>query len=213
MLANDAITPMTPPSRIMRITVLVTTALLIMCGLVSYVALRASAAVSLAIVDTEDTLLSLERVLSVMRDAETGQRGFLLTGDAQYLQPYYAAIASLSERMAKLRSKLSDDPAVARQLDDLQRLIRAKTDELTNTVNMDQGGAHSAAVAIVASGQGKRAMDLIRARIGQLQEAQTLLLAGQLHTQSSARLWTTGSIIAVWSLALTLVLLLLAVVQ
>jgi len=204
---------MTRSSRNMRVTVLVTTAVLLMCGLVSYVALRASAAASHAIADTEDTLLSLERVLSVARDAETGQRGFLLTGDVQYLQPYYAAIGSLSDRMGTLRSKLSGDAAAARQFDDLQRLIRAKTDELTNTVNMDQGGAHSAAVAIVASGQGKRAMDLIRARIAQLQDAQTLLLTGQLHAQSSARLWTSVSIIAVWSLALILVLLLLAVVQ
>jgi PAS domain S-box-containing protein len=197
----------------MRVTVLVTTAVLLLCGLVSYVALRASAAASHAIADTEDTMLSLERVLSVARDAETGQRGFLLTGDVQYLQPYYAAIASLSDRMAKLRSKLSGDPAAGRQFDDLQRLIRAKTDELTSTIDVDQGGSHAAALATVAGGLGKRTMDLIRARIGELQDAQTLLLAEQLHTQSRARLWTSVSIIAVWSLALILVLLLLAVVQ
>ena len=94
---------------------------------------------------TVDRPMLVREVLSVARDAETGQRGFLLTGDVQYLQPYYAAIASLSDRMGKLRSKLSGDPAAARQFDDLQRLIRAKTDELTSTIDVDQGGSHAAA--------------------------------------------------------------------
>src|ERR1700733_8843581 len=193
-------------SRAMRITVLATTVVLVLCGVVSYTAARASAAASQAIADTEDTLLSLERVLSVARDAETGQRGFLLTGDSRYLDPYYAAIASLSQRVAVLRNKLSDDPAGTRQLDELQRLIRAKTDELTKTIDLDRGGSHAAAIALVLTGQGKQFMDLIRTQIAQLQVAQARVLAAQLQTQSDARLWTSVSIGAVWALALMLVL-------
>jgi PAS domain S-box-containing protein len=205
--------PMTRTSRKMRITVLATTLVLLLSGLVSYVALRTAAAATLAIADTEDTLLSLERVLSVARDAETGQRGFLLTGDVRYLEPYYAAIASLSDRVVKLRSKLSADPADRGEIDALQSLIKAKTDELAHTIDLYQGGGHAAALAVVESGQGKRIMELIRARIAQLQVVQTRLLASQLDTESSARLWTSVSIIGVWALALILVLLLLQVVQ
>jgi PAS domain S-box-containing protein len=197
----------------MRIIVLATTVVLLLCGVVSYMALRASAAASLAIADTEDTMLSLERVLSVARDAETGQRGFLLTGDSLYLAPYYAAIASLSERVAVLRIKLSDDPAGTRQLDELQRLIRAKTDELTKTIELDRGGNHAAAIALVLTDQGMRIMDLIRTQIAQIQAAQTLVLAAQLRAESGARLWTSASIVAVWALALILVLALLMVGQ
>jgi PAS domain S-box-containing protein len=200
-------------SRALRIMVLATMAVLLLCGVVSYTALRTSAAASLAIADTEDTLLSLERVLSVARDAETGQRGFLLTGDAQYLQPYDAAIAALSERVTKLHSKLAGDPAGAQQLDDLQRLIKAKTDELARTIELHQGGDHAAALALLLTGQGKHLMDLIRAQIAQIQSTQTQLLAAQLRTESGARIWTSISIIAVWALALLLVLTLLAVVQ
>jgi PAS domain S-box-containing protein len=200
-------------SRAMRITVLATAVVLVLCGVVSYTAARASAAASQAIADTEDTLLSLERVLSVARDAETGQRGFLLTGDSHYLDPYYAAIASLSQRVAALRTKLSDDPAGTRQLDELQRLIRAKTDELTKTIDLDRGGSHAAAIALVLTGQGKQFMDLIRTQIAQLQVAEARVLAAQLQTQSDARLWTSVSIGAVWALALMLVLRLVAVVQ
>src|ERR1700733_4936001 len=200
-------------SRAIRITVLATTVVLLLCGVVSYTAARASAAASQAIADTVDTLLILERVLSVARDAETGQRGYLLTEDSLYLDPYYAAIAALSERMAALRTKLSVDPAATRQLDDLQPLIRAKTDELTRTIDLDRGGNHAAAIALVLTGQGKRLMDSIRTQIAQLQVAQTRVLAAQLRTQSDARLWTSLSIGAVWALALMLVLRLVAVVQ
>ncbi|HEY4972473.1 MAG TPA: CHASE3 domain-containing protein, partial [Steroidobacteraceae bacterium] len=204
---------MAQSSRAMRITALATAAMLLLCGVVSYMALRASVAASSAIADTEDTLLSLERVLSVARDAETGQRGFLLTGDTSYLQPYYGAIAALSERVGKLRAKLTMDAAAAIQFDQLQGLINAKIDELTKTVELYQGADHGAAIAIVQSGQGKRIMDSVRAEVAQIQASQTQLLAAQLRAQSSARVWTTVSILAVWGLALLLMLTLVMVVQ
>jgi PAS domain S-box-containing protein len=200
-------------SRTIRMTVLATTLVLLLCGIVSYLALRAYAAASLKIADTEDTLLSLERVLSVARDAETGQRGFLLTENARYLAPYYAAIAALSERMARLRSKLAGDPIGARQLDELQRLIRAKTDELAKTIELDQAGNHAAAIALVMTDQGKNFMDLIRAQIAQIQATQSQVLAAQLRAESGARIWTSVSIVAVWGLALILVRTLVLVVR
>jgi len=192
---------------------LATSVVLLLCGVVSYMAVRASAAASSAVADAEDTLLSVERVLSVARDAETGQRGFLLTGDSRYLEPYYAAIASLAERVAALRSHLSGDPAAARQLDELQRLIKTKTDELTGTINQYQRGDHSAALAVVAGGEGKRIMDAIRAQIAQIQTAETAALAARLSGEAGARLWTAVSIVTVWALALALVLTLVRVVQ
>jgi PAS domain S-box-containing protein len=200
-------------SRTIRITVLATTLVLLLCGIVSYLALRASAAASRQVADTEDTLLSLERVLSVARDAETGQRGFLLTENASYLEPYYGAIAALSERMATLRSKLTGEPTAARQLDELQRLIKAKTDELTKTIELEQAGNRAAAIALVMSGQGKNLMDLIRAQIAQIQAAHNQVLAAQLRAESGARVWTSVSIVAVWVLALALVRTLVLVVR
>ena len=62
-------------SRAVRMTLLATSVVLLLCGAVSYIAVRASAGASLAVADAEDTLLSLERVLSVARDAETGRIG------------------------------------------------------------------------------------------------------------------------------------------
>jgi PAS domain S-box-containing protein len=196
-----------------RVTVLATAVVLLLCGVVSYLGVRASAAASRAVADTEDALLSLERVLSVARDAETGQRGFLLTGDSRYLQPYYAAIAALSERVATLRASLAGDPDAAQQLDILQHLIRAKTDELGRTIELYQGGDHAASLTLMMTGQGKQIMDSIRAQVGQIQAGRLRVLADKLHSESDARLWTAVSTIAVWALALMLVLTLVTVVQ
>jgi PAS domain S-box-containing protein len=200
-------------SRTIRVTVLATTSVLLLCGIVSYLALRASAAAIGQVADTEDTLLSLERVLSVVRDAETGQRGFLLTENASYLEPYYAAIAALSERMATLRSKLAGEPTATRQLDELQRLIKAKTDELTKTIEFEQAGNRAAAIALVMSDQGKNLMDSIRAQIARIQAVQSQVLAAQLAVESRARIWTSLSIVAAWVLALALVRTLVLVVR
>jgi PAS domain S-box-containing protein len=196
-----------------RVTVLATAVVLLLCGVVSYMAVRASAAAIRAVADTEDTLLSLERVLSVARDAETGQRGFLLTGDSRYLQPYYAAIAALSERVATLRASLAGDSDATHQLEILQPLIKAKTDELGRTIELYQGGDHAASLALVMTGQGKQIMDSIRAQVGRIQAGRLRVLADKLHSESDARLWTVVSIIAVWALALILVLTLVTVVQ
>jgi PAS domain S-box-containing protein len=196
-----------------RLTVLATTLVLVLCGVVSYIGVRSAAAASLAIAQTEATSLDLERVLSVARDAETGQRGFLLTGDANYLQPYYAAIANLAQRLSVLRASLAKDSGNTLQLDELQRLIKAKTDELTRTVELRQAGDPSAAMAIVSSNQGKRLMDSIRQHVAQMQDTQTQALAAEVRTASRARLWTSASILAVWAFALTLVLVLIVVVQ
>jgi CHASE3 domain sensor protein len=200
-------------SRTIRVTVLATTLVLLLCGIVSYLALRASAAAIGQVADTEDTLLSLERVLSVVRDAETGQRGFLLTENASYLEPYYAAIAALSERMATLRSKLAGEPTATRQLDELQRLIKAKTDELTKTIEFEQAGNRAAAIALVMSDQGKNLMDSIRAQIARIQAVQSQVLAAQLAVESRARIWTSLCIVAAWVLALALVRTLVLVVR
>jgi len=204
---------MVKSSPTVRVTVLATAVVLLLCGVVSYMAVRTSAAASRAVATTEDTLLSLERVLSVARDAETGQRGFLLTGDDLYLQPYYAAIAALSERVAALRASLAGDAEATQQLEILQPLIGAKIDELGRTIQLYQGGDHAASLALVNSGQGKRIMDSIRAQVGQIQAGRLQVLAGQLRSESGARLWTAVSTIAVWALALILVLTLVTVVQ
>ena len=121
-----------------------------------------------------DAQLALETLNQSLTDAETGQRGYLLTLDPAYLEPYTRATRQLPDNLAavKLRFMQNTDPAVDRHLGPLDELIRTKLDELGSTVRAAQAGDSTAALELVRTGQGKQTMDRIRqhiAALGQLQ--------------------------------------------
>ena len=84
-----------------------------------------------------------------MRDAETGQRGYLLTGRPAYLQPYAAAVASVNQRLATLRALGDDDPIARQRLAELERSVRAKMEELARTIALREAGQSEAALQVV----------------------------------------------------------------
>ncbi len=72
----------------------------------------------------------LGAILSLLKDAETGQRGFLLTGDDQYLEPYHSATSSLDTMLIGVERLVADDPAQAEKIRQLKPLIAQKFKEL-----------------------------------------------------------------------------------
>ncbi|MET0936890.1 MAG: CHASE3 domain-containing protein, partial [Luteibacter sp.] len=62
------------------------------------------------VIQSQETVTALSEVLSAVQDAETGQRGFLLTGNDRYLEPYRAALASIPARLASIRNATRDNP-------------------------------------------------------------------------------------------------------
>ncbi len=100
--------------------------------------------------------------MSSVRDAETGQRGFVLTGDSQYLDSYNAAIAALPASLSQLSTAVSDEPALRTRVATLNNLISEKLSELKETVALRQSGGLKAALAVVQTNRGKQAMDDIR---------------------------------------------------
>src|SRR4051794_16989842 len=60
---------------------------------------------------TRQVVIELERALSTLKDAETGQRGFLLTGEEEYLEPYRAASARMDEALGRLAALTADNPS------------------------------------------------------------------------------------------------------
>ncbi|ATB44048.1 type IV pilus biogenesis protein PilJ [Cystobacter fuscus] len=104
----------------------------------------------------------MREVIANLVDAETGQRGFILTGDTSYLEPYNQARRNLDANISKLRDYLRDEPAQQTQLDRLEPLVGDKLTELAKTITLRQQGQTDAVLAIVRSGQGKENMDRIR---------------------------------------------------
>jgi len=105
---------------------------------------------------------SLTDLMVNMLNAETGQRGFLLSGRAIYLQPYYAALTQLRESRAALAVALNNEPSAAGQLDTLDKAIAAKLQELDLTISLKSEGRSQEAEELVLAGTGKQTMDAVR---------------------------------------------------
>jgi CheY-like chemotaxis protein/signal transduction histidine kinase/CHASE3 domain sensor protein len=117
------------------------------------------------ILRTHEVLISLNRLLSTIQDAETGQRGYLLTGNESYLQPYEEAVAALDSRLGTVESMTRDNPTQQTNLAQLRLHLRAKLQELQETIALRQSRGSEAAFTIVDSGRGKAEMDAIRTRL------------------------------------------------
>ena len=107
-------------------------------------------------------ILGLNRdLIDGLRDAETGQRGFLLTGREEYLEPYNAAERRVPDTLNQLMASTGggDRGVLARQL---REPVEAKLSELSRTIALYRSSGRSAAFAEVQSGAGRQAMDRVR---------------------------------------------------
>ncbi|KDR26411.1 GGDEF domain-containing protein [Caballeronia grimmiae] len=106
-----------------------------------------------------------DALLLAIEDAETGQRGFLLTGDEKYLQPYFEGKRVAARAVGDLIDSVHTLSQFA-ALRAIQRDMRDKLDELDQTVRLEREGHHEEALAIVRSDAGKESMDRLRSGIG-----------------------------------------------
>ncbi len=123
---------------------------------------------------TRSVVMEVEGVLSALKDVEAGQRGYLLTGEAEYLRPYLASIAVVRSRLGQLETLTASNSQKGR-VAEMRRLATAKLDELGETIRLAESGDREAALAMVQSGEGQRLMDRIRdlaAQIGNDERAE-----------------------------------------
>ena len=138
------------------------------------------------------TLMVLEqakRLLGSVTDAETGQRGFLLTGEESYLDPYRRALQQAPEELARLRELTRDNPSQQERLDRLAPLVATKLAELAETIEVRRTEGAAAARAIVQTNAGKETMDAVRGVIADVQSEESGLLRTRLaeRARRSAR--------------------------
>ncbi|HEX4781074.1 MAG TPA: response regulator [Usitatibacter sp.] len=103
-----------------------------------------------------------QQVVTTMKDAESGQRGFLLTGDTAYLEPYTAARSRYASELQELRALLPSDPQQRQRIDQLTELATAKFAELEESIALHRAGKADEALALVRSDRGKVIMDRFR---------------------------------------------------
>lgn len=114
---------------------------------------------------TREVVDRTNSLLSALKDAETGQRGFLLTGEDRYLGPYLQAQAQVAPDLDKLTEieTQRNRPDQRERVERLRPLVKEKLDELAQTIELRRAQGLDAALAIVRSDRGRAAMDQIRA--------------------------------------------------
>jgi len=125
---------------------------------------------------THQVRFELADLVSELKDAETGQRGYLLTGDDNYLEPYKAALASIQTTFNDLRKLTADNPDQQRRLSALSQPIDSKLAELKQTIDLRRTQGLDAALKVVQSNTGKAYMDEARRIIGDADQEERDLL-------------------------------------
>lgn len=138
---------------------------------------------------SNDVYAGLERVLTLARDAETGQRGYVITGRDEYLKPYLDAEPQIDKQLDRVASLLGD-PVQQQRLEQLRGLLHEKRRELEAVIDVRRTHGFEAAQAIVMTDTGKTFMDHARATVagmeGQVARQMALRQAAAKRTRDSA---------------------------
>jgi signal transduction histidine kinase len=116
--------------------------------------------------------VTTQALLRRLVDAETAQRGYLLTGRSDYLEPYRDADADVMTGLERVRAHFADEPDTMSLLDTLTRGAKAKLSELSTTIALYDSGDHLGWKAVLVSDQGRLAMDSVRTAAEQLLAAE-----------------------------------------
>ncbi|BAN27580.1 CHASE3 domain-containing protein [Caballeronia insecticola] len=152
------------------------TALVIVAAATSYGYHRILLAQRDWIEHTYQVMSALETTLQSITDAETGQRGYILTINEAYLKPYLKAIDALHAQPAKLKTLVRDSPAQLARADALELALRDKLAELARTLSVLKEQGPAQARAMILSDVGLERMDRIRTLIARMRQSETELL-------------------------------------
>jgi PAS domain S-box-containing protein len=139
--------------------------------------------------ETRLILLELEKTESLLKDAETGQRGFLYTGNPKYLVPYDLARSQIDSHLDELVRLTGSNSHQQASLAELRSLVHEKLNELAQTISLYRAGKAGQARSLVLSDFGLMIMEHIRQVVGQIaQEESSLETARIAANQRSVRL-------------------------
>lgn len=181
---------------------------LLVVGVVGVVAWRANS----ELVDSADWVTHSHQVrgtladtLSAIKDAETGQRGFLLTGEERYLEPYTAAIKVIDSDIQQLRDLTSDNPTQQARVPALRTAAANKLSELAKTVALRRQGKEHEALEEILTDRGKSLMDDIRRLVAEMDREEAGLLRDRSQRARATAEFSSRAIVAGGLLVLVVV--------
>lgn len=146
----------------------------------------------------------LTQVLSSLQDAETGQRGFLLTGRPDYLSPYTAAATHMEAGFADISDLTADNARQQAEMLEVRRLAAERMAVLQDAITKLKNGNRDGALSIVNSDIGKTLMDEIRGRLASMQREEARLLEERQASARRLQWWQHGALLGTLVLAFVL---------
>jgi PAS domain S-box-containing protein len=164
---------------------------ILLVGVASLYALRQSTNAAAAVEHSEMVRVQLERALTTIVNAETGQRGYLITQDTSYLAPYASARTDLDHEIASIRALTADSPLQQNRVDSLALIADAKLVTMNETVVLTQLGNRDLALKIVMTGRGADLTRRARAAIDDMETTQAEQLTERINIYNSRKLAVT----------------------
>lgn len=199
-----------PPGRPVRragwvraISILVSLVTIIVIGVLGWRSLASYRALHGEVEHTQQVLLDLERLGSALKDAEAGQRGFVISGDPTFLVPYDEAAEQIPQILRQLREETSDNPTQQRRLNELDQVVAEKMRLVALLIEQRRSG--NGAVDLSRLNHSRTLMDRIRSVIGTMNMEERRLYAqrvGKVNEQAD-QLVIIAALGAIMSLGLT----------
>ena len=151
-------------------------ALLLLIGILAYRGVDVMTQTSYQVARTHAAVGHIGALMSYMKDAETAQRGYLLTGEEPYLEPYRSALANVPRVLAELKPMLRDSPAQQTRFNQAVTMIDGLMQLHKDRIETRRASGLDTSLKTVALGEGKRRMDELRAVVGQMEEEENEVL-------------------------------------
>lgn len=173
------------------IAIVVVTAAVLIAGWINIQADEASKLVSRSI----DIRERSERFLSNLLDAETGQRGFLLTGDEAYLEPYNDKRAELLPSLDQIEQLVTYSPTQLERVQSARAITVRKLGEMAETVALIRRGQRNEAITLVSKGTGNQLTQGVREIVGAIQLEENLRLTASTRREERRRVLASAGIL------------------
>lgn len=178
--------------------------LLLAVNAATFVMIQRTSAYNDTVDHGQQVRLAAKDVLNLLVDAETGQRGFMLTARPEYLGVHDRAVAELPAVLARLDQLIGDDPELNPRLTHVEALYRERMQLMDQTIGLTRTGRIGEAVSLIRSGRGKALMDAMRVELTAIDAIQ----AGRLVERTRQSEWASAVTVSVNALAGVLILIL-----
>lgn len=177
--------------------------LLFISSLASYISIRNLIETSQMMRQSNQIIKNMGEVLSLVKDAETGQRGYLLTNDERFLQPYINAKDKLTTEVEDLATEVTKTPTQKANLEKLKENIANRVRILDENINFKRNGEGVSSIKLLS---GKRYMDDIRSQITLMQAEEEAILKERTENMERFASFTPWLIVVSAILAITITL-------